>query len=247
MRREYLDSMKADGFGEFLVACENLRNCKYIIAESKISELLKAIADNRQLYAMFGAALVGFDYKTTFTRCINDKIFTLPTEPKTAIALVFRILMDMDSGKMLLRNFLEAYFYDDSINESYARFGLEVISPFESYCRMYISQSDVDSADMSQRYEDIGEKYRNDLKKDAISCVAGLIDHADGTITAIYDRQEYIACLKGLTRSIKADDDDAIISAFVGVKYAVAYFYKSDPDVTEMFKKLEYDIKHLFE
>lgn len=247
MRREYLDSMKADGFGEFLTACESLRNCKFILADTKITALLKSIADNKQLYSMFGAALLGFDYKTTFTECVSDNMFTLPTDPKTAIALVFRILMDIDSGKMPLRNFLEAYFYSESINESYARFGLEVVSPFESYCRMFISQAENEDAGISQRYDDMGEKHRNDLKVDALACVAALIDYADTAITGVYDRAEYNACLNGLVKNLKANDGDGIISSFLGVKYAVAYFFKSNPDVNDIFKKLEYDIKHLSE
>lgn len=247
MRREYLDSMTADGFGEFLTACENLRNSKYILAENKITALLKSVADNRQLYSMFGAALYGFDYKTTFSECVDGNMFALPTDPKTAIALVFRILMDIDSGKMPLRNFLEAYFYNESINESYAHFGLEVISPFESYCRMFISQSEKEGGDISVRYDDMSEKRRNDLKSDALACVAALIEYADTAITGMIDRAEYNACLNGLVRSIKAENGDDTISSFLGVKYAVAYFFKSDPDVNYIFKKLEYDIKHIFE
>ncbi|MDE7464135.1 MAG: hypothetical protein K2M48_03805 [Clostridiales bacterium] len=247
MRRDYLDSMKADGFGEFLNACETLRNCKYIIADSKIAALLKSIADNKQLYSMFGAALYDFDYKPTFTECVGGNMFALPTDPKTAIALVFRILMDIDSGKMPLRNFLEAYFYNESINESYARFGLEVISPFESYCRMFISQADTENADMSQNYDNMSDKRRKDLKTDALACVAALIDYADTAINGVYDRAEYNACLNGLVRNLKSDETDGTISAYIGVKYAVAYFFKSNPDVNDIFKKLEYDIKHLFE
>ncbi|MCH5162567.1 MAG: hypothetical protein J1G38_03660 [Clostridiales bacterium] len=239
--------MKADGFGEFLTACENLRNCKYILAESKITALLKTIADNKQLYSMFGASLLGFDYKTVFSECVSNNMFTLPTDPKTAIAIVFRILMDIDSGKMPLRNFLEAYFYSESVNESYARFGLEIVSPFESYCRMFISQAEGENADMSQRYDDMGEKYRNDLKADALVCLAALIDYANEAISGVYDRAEYTACLNGLVKNIKADDGDGIISSYLGVKYAVAYFFKSNPDVNEIFKKLEYNIKRLSE
>ena len=37
MRREYIDSMKAKGFGDFITACDELRSCKYILAENKIA------------------------------------------------------------------------------------------------------------------------------------------------------------------------------------------------------------------
>lgn len=266
MRRDYIDNMKADGFGEFLNACEELKNCKYVIAENKIAAVLKSIADNKQLYSMFGAALYGFDYKTTFTGSVGDSGFVLPSDPKTAIALVFRILLDIDSNIMPLRNFLEAYFYSESVNESYARFGLEVIAPFTAYCRSFFAQSDASVAatigiptdnasgkaqysavdgKIAQAYENVNSKIYKDLKSDAASCLAILLEIADDTITGVIDRAEYTACLNGLVRALKTDNYDDIISAFLGVKYAVAYFFKSSKNVLDIYKKLEYDIKHL--
>lgn len=262
MRRDYIDNMRADGFGEFLNACEELKNCKYVIAENKIAAVLKSIADNKQLYSMFGAALYGFDYKTTFTDCISDSGFVLPTDPKTAIALVFRILLDIDGNTMPLKNFLEAYFYSESVNESFARFGLEVIAPFIAYCRAFFVQSDAAAAKIAadedskapseavdgkiaQAYENVNSKMYKDLKSDASQCLAALLEIAEDTITGIIDRAEYSACLNGLMRMLKTDNYDDIISAFLGVKYAVSYFYKSNRNVLDIYKKLEYDIKHL--
>ncbi len=252
MRREYLDSMKTSGFGEFVSACDDIRNSKFIFAKGKITALLKSVADNKQLYSMFGAALVDFDYKRVFASCVNGSTFVLPQDPKTAIALVFRILMDIDDGAMPLQNFLEAYFYSESINESYARFVLEIIVPFETYCRMYFVRAAElpedflnDGDKLSQAYDEMGDKFREDLKADALACVEALIDIADSSITGIIDKAEYVACLNGLTRSIKTHDYDDIISSFLGVKYAVAYFFKTSKTVIDVYKKLEYDIKHL--
>ncbi len=250
MRRDYLENMKADGFEEFLSACESIKNCKYILAESKITALLKSIADNKRLYALFGNVLYGFDYNCVFSESVNGGVFSLPSDPASAIALVFRILLDIDSGKMSLRNFLEAYFYGVSINESYARFCLEIIAPFESYCRAAFSQPDLlvpisvrDGNDGQD--ETYSDKFRNELKADALKCVATLIDIADSVISGIIDRAEFTACLKGLVRAVNGDDYENIISSFIGVKYAVAYFFKSTKTVLDIYKKLEYDIKHL--
>lgn len=252
MRREYIDSMNAKGFGEFINACEELKNCKYVLAENKIAALLKSIADNKQLYSMFGAALYGFDYKSAFSECVVNGGFVLPNVPQKAIALVFRILVDIDSGKMPLANFLEAYFYSESLNESYARFGLEVVSPFLAYCRMLFVQADSQDNTLlspenpiSRAYDNVNDKFRADLRQNALECLNSLIDIADTAITGPIDKAEYIACLRGLIRAIKKSDYDDIISAFLGVKYAVAYFFTGNAAVTEIYKKLEYDIKHL--
>lgn len=244
MRRNYIDTMKAEGLTEFISACDALRNCKFVIAETKISALLKAIADNKQLYSMFGAALYGFDYQTVFSECISDNGFSLPTEPKKAIALVFRLLLDIDEERIPLQNFLEAYFYSVSVNESYARFCLEVIVPFEKYCRtMFENASAADFG--AEIMRTAGNKYRSSLKSDALNCVATLAEIGESMIENNFDRAEYTACLDGLTRALESNDYKNTISSFLGVKYAVAYFFRSAKTVQDVYKKLEYDIKNL--
>lgn len=245
MRRDYIESMKADGLGEFCSACEALRNCKFVVAETKISALLKSIADNRRLYSMFGVALYGFDYKNTFAECVGNNVFSLPADRKKAVALVFRILLDIDDGIMSLQNFLEAYFYGVSVNESFARFCLELIVPFESYCRELYSSADTAANENDLAMREAGGKFRAALKSDALDCISELVTIAETSIAVVIDRAEFTACLNGLTRAVNADDYDNIISAFLGVKYAVAYFFKSAKNVQDIYKKLEYDIKHL--
>lgn len=251
MRRNYMESMKADGYGEFLTACESLRNCKYVLAESKIAALLKSIADNKQLYSIFGVSLYGFDYNVTFAECVSNGTFTLPVNMKKAIALVFRLLFDIDSGKIELKNFLEAYFYSPMINESYARFCLEVITPFEAYCRelftnpVLLKNLQPQGNSVENAYDEVSGKFKADLRLDALNCVATLLDIAESMISGVIDKAEFSACLNGLTRAIKSDDYENIISAFLGVKYAVAYFFRSAKTVSDIYKKLEYDIKHM--
>lgn len=270
MRREYIDSMKAKGFGDFITACDELRSCKYILAENKIAALLKAIADNKQLYSMFAASLYDFNYQATFDECVMGNCFSLPTEPQKVVALVFRILVDLDSGKMPLQNFLEAYFYGESINDAYARFGLEVIAPFETYCRLYFTQTNAETvsnvfAELENSRQALGavatenglpaatraasdnsvERFQADLKNDAIQQVRALIDIADGTIIGQVDNAEYVTCLNGLLDALESRGYKDIIAAFLGVKYAVAYFFKNIKTVSDIFKRLDYDIKHL--
>lgn len=251
MRREYIDSMKGKGFGEFIRACEELKNCKYVLAENKITALLKSVADNKQLYSMFGAALYGFDYKTVFNDCVVGSGFKLPSEPQKAIALVFRILIDIDSGNMPLPSFLEAYFYSESVNESYARFSLEILAPFLSYCRMYFVKAEAQGAafleqdrNMSQAYDDVNNKFREDMRDDALASVHELLDFGDKEMSGI-ELAEYRACLCGFIRAVKRNNGDDTISAFLGVKYAVAYFFKGNDEALDMLKRLDYAVRHL--
>ena len=257
MRRDILDSMSSSGLDEFLTACANLKNCKYVLAENRIAALLKTIADNRQLYSMFSAALYGFDYHQTFSESIVGRSFVLPSEPKTAAALVFRILLSIDSGVMPLQKFLQAYFSGDArneayaINESFARFTLEIVTPFETYCKMLYAQmlsspTGVFGEDtLAQNYELDNSKFNEELKADALNALVTLADIAEQTIGNIVDRDEFIECVSGLQRALRADDGDNIVSSFFGVKFAVAYFFGSSESVSAIFKKIEYDITHL--
>lgn len=250
MRRNYLESMKSNGLSEFLSACDSLKNCKYVLAESKITALLKSVADNKQLYTMFASSLYGFDYTKTFNASLISGTFVLPTDPKKAIALVFRLLLDIDSGKIELRNFLEAYFYSPMINESYARFCLEVITPFRTYCNNLFGQpvslQDIPiKVELKEAYEEVNGKFRSDLRTNALDCIAELTEIAEKNIAGAIERAEYMACLNGLTRAIENNDHENMISAFLGVKYAVAYFFKSNRSALDVYKKLEYDIKHM--
>ncbi len=263
MRRDIIDGMNSSGFEEFFAACDELRNCKYVIAESKITALLKAIADNRQIYAMFASALKGFDYNKVFYECVSasDRMFVLPNDYKNAIALVFRILLDMDNGKIKLETFLEAYYSPGSVNEEYARFGLEIVAPFAAYCKMYFAQN-ADAADTSllelapaRRQNGTNllqsapppqtDGLDETLKKDALDCIIKLTDIGNDSINNFADRREYSVCLDGLSRALRLYGYDDIVSAFIGVKYAVLYFFSAMPDILAVYKKLEYDVKHL--
>ncbi len=265
MRRDYIESMKSGGLDEFIAACEDLKNSKYVIAENKIAAVLKSIADNRDLYTMFGSALYGFDYQSTFASCVGGSYFTLPSDAQKAVALVFRILLDIDSGRLSLANFLEAYFYSESINESYARFCLELITPFETYCRVLMSRpavpppimrekpsdaeniKEVGSVEtvVSETYNDVNNKFTESLKNDAFDCLKTLSDFGASAIVGVIDRDEFEACLDGLARSIRSGDNKYIISSFLGVKYAVSYFFKSTKTVIDVYKKLEFAVKRL--
>ena len=245
MRREYIDSMKAKGFGDFITACDELRSCKYILAENKIAALLKAIADNKQLYSMFAASLYDFNYQATFDECVMGNCFSLPTEPQKVVALVFRILVDLDSGKMPLQNFLEAYFYGES--QTNAETVSNVFAELENsrQARGAVATDSGLPAATRAASDNSVERFQADLKNDAIQQVRALIDIADGTIIGQVDNAEYVTCLNGLLDALESRGYKDIIAAFLGVKYAVAYFFKNIKTVSDIFKRLDYDIKHL--
>lgn len=123
----------------FFLACENLMNEKYNVADSRIAEVLKSIAESRALTDLFSAVTERFDYpsaKKTYLRfpatagSFHGKAM-LPKDRGEVIAFVFCLLVDMDAGRIKLDDFLLRYFYEDgSYTASYALFTERMLRPF---------------------------------------------------------------------------------------------------------------------
>lgn len=123
----------------FLDAGEDLINGKYILADIKIVNLLKAIASSETLVALFKNSLIDFDYEGAKKKyLVQNKYFSgdrgefvSPTSAKDLLAFTFNLLMDFDSKRLNLSDFLSKYFFEDgSFSASYSTFVNVVMRPF---------------------------------------------------------------------------------------------------------------------
>lgn len=149
----------------FFTACDELISGKYILADSKISELLKSIAASNELTTLFSAVTKEFNYTVAKQECLKFPLTPngtrgaayLPTDRAQAIAFVFCLLVEFDGGTMHLDEFLRKYFYEDgSYTASYSLFVTRMIRPFRDIvrnCFPYFG-SDED-ADAAQERKDI--------------------------------------------------------------------------------------------
>lgn len=127
----------------FFAACDELVEGKFLVADTKISELLKALADCRPLTEIFNAVTTDFDYaaakraylKYPAESSVHGAAY-LPTERTQILAFVFCLLVEFDGGSMKLNDFLLRYFYEDgSYTASYALFASRMIRPFRDIVR----------------------------------------------------------------------------------------------------------------
>lgn len=110
-----------------------LVNCKYILAERKISDLLKVITDSKMLYELFEYVTDGFDYYTFKSVCFPDdgNGVKMPVKESDLLALVFLLLMEIDMNKESLDGLCLKYFGSNETGQArYAAFVLKVIIPF---------------------------------------------------------------------------------------------------------------------
>lgn len=130
--------------GRFLSACDELIDSMFILADGKISELLKTIAASEELTGLFQAVTEGYDYEGAKKRYLRYPAEPhsargaayLPTDRREILAFVFCLLVEFDSGSMRFSDFLLRYFYEDgSYTASYTLFAARLIRPFRDIVR----------------------------------------------------------------------------------------------------------------
>ncbi len=133
----------------FLRRCDELMQSKFIIADTKIGELLQAIAASDLLYAFFRDVTGNFDYPAAKSKYMNyapygktQKKLLFPEDPAERLAFVFCLLMEFDNKTLDLGKFLQEYFYEDgSFYESFYAFCNQVIKPFRNAVKIMFTDS----------------------------------------------------------------------------------------------------------
>lgn len=138
----------------FLERADELIASKYILADVKIVNLLKAIAASEAMVAVFKNCLNGFDFaeakKKYFVKSKylnNNKYeYVYPSSSREVLAFTFNVLMDLDAKRIQLSELLNSYFYvDGSTSAGYAAFLNTMIVPFRDSVKV-IMESIIDGS-----------------------------------------------------------------------------------------------------
>lgn len=124
----------------FLTKCDDLKKCKFIMATTKLKDVLKCIVNCPELYGLFSAVTKEFNYPAMKQRClvtsddgyISKSHITLPRSLHDRLAFLFCLLVDFDRDSINLNDFLARYFTEDgSYAASYRAFCDGIIKPLE--------------------------------------------------------------------------------------------------------------------
>ena len=133
----------------FLNKCREVRNCKFIMATTKIKDLLKAIVNSADLYELFNTVAANFDYVAAKQTCFveaeggygNSKL-VLPDTIGDRLAFIFCLLVEFDRNDINFNAFLQKYYpKDGSYYASYQLFCDEIIGSLEVIiCDIYAEE-----------------------------------------------------------------------------------------------------------
>ena len=137
-----------DEISAFVTACNDACEAKFLLAEKKIADVLRTIADSPRLFAQFRGALSGYDriaeFQKSQTKVGGRSKLAVPQNQSKLMAYVFCLLMEIDSGKRSLREFLDEYFYHTNPTEEYALFASALLVPFRDVTE-YVFYNGVES------------------------------------------------------------------------------------------------------
>lgn len=132
---------------DFLEKCEEVRNCKFIMATTRIKDLLKSIVNSPELYELFNTVASNFDYNAAKQQAFleSDSAFygnsrvVLPDTVGDRLAFIFCLLVEFDRNDINLNVFLQKFYpKDGSYYASYHLFCDEVIGSLENIiCDIY--------------------------------------------------------------------------------------------------------------
>lgn len=125
----------------FIDKCEEVCSSKFIMASTRIKDLLKCIVSSSDLYLLFKEVTANFDYIAAKQRCLitySNGIFTknyivLPQTAGECLAFIFCLLVEFDRDTLNFNSFLQKYYSEDgSYYASYQEFCKQIIVPLEN-------------------------------------------------------------------------------------------------------------------
>lgn len=131
-----MENINENEIKDFLKACNDFINGKFILAEVKISKVLQEIAKSKDIYNVIAECLNGYDFEREFSKSrannlVGGSNFRLPIESHKIIPLVFCLLVEVDRKRIDFNYFLKTQFsHAETQKEEYEAFIATVMVPF---------------------------------------------------------------------------------------------------------------------
>lgn len=231
---------------DFLDKCGQLKRSKFIMATTRIKDLLISIVNSATLYELFHAVTEGFDYISAKRKCLvishegllDRSRLVLPENPADKLAFIFCLLVEFDHNTINFNEFLRRFFPEDgSYYSSFHSFCDKVITPFEDIIadlfrdELYGQQSVQDATRQAEQGDYSGQsaaqpnaaQQADPGAAEKLSAVSILIAREKNIISGLNiserDRQDGISMLSELERAIREGRGAAADALLRGYEY----------------------------
>lgn len=236
---------------DFLNKCEEIRKCKFIMATTKIKDLLKSIVNSPELYELFNTVVSKFDYMAAKQRCLLDgnngvysnSFVVLPDTVGERLAFIFCLLVEFDRDEINFNSFLQRYYpKDGSYYASYHAFCDEVIVSLEEIIKdVFSAELQEGEAQPSTAPSAVDAKPDSSLASN-ISYITLLIARESDFVTHSPlpedDKEAALKILNQLTVAVRACDKAQIEALVCGYNYFVSYSNEVSQDLDLLFNAI---------
>lgn len=212
----------------FLDKCDEAASCKFIMATTKIKDLLKCIANSGELYSLFSSVTENFDYPAMKANClvtVSDTLYersylTLPQNASQTLAFIFCLLIEFDSDTINFNDFLRRYYPEDG---SY-------YASYRAFCSVIIkSLRDIVAAtfaDALSAAEEVPQQINAEISQ-ILSVIEILLSeevhYIDGLAIDPVDKEGGFKILSAINSAVKAGNIENIDALVCGYNYFVLH------------------------
>ncbi len=236
---------------------DDLLSSNYILADKKITAVLKSVTASKLFYGLISFCADGYDYVASFNRAFNGGEFHRPKSDKELIALGFYLFSDFDSKRADLFKLLEAYFPADNYDKSYKEFCTEFLAPFKkaavTAAKAMLEVEDEEFSEYSENSFEGGREVAPEMQTFSSERKVYSTCYAD-VQKILYSEREKILNAKikedkktdlniilgALKDSLVLSDNPQIRVAFLSYKYAVMNFKRIDTEIDELERILKF-------
>lgn len=200
---------------QFNTACDEFVLGKYILADMKISSILKLITENEKLTNIVNSCLLDYDFNAEYKKyAISNEYesrFTLPVEDKEVIGFVYNLLYKFQTKTMNFYEFITKFFAEETANEkTFIEFAKMVIIPFKTainnlYTKRHIL---VETND-----------YKNNIYNKIMSTIKLILKSIDNYKLNMNQKEEFTMMLNSLYYASEKNDRKLVYSLMIGLDY----------------------------
>lgn len=210
----------------FLEKCDELKKCKFIMATTKIKDLLKCIVNSPELYRLFDTATKNFNYVEQKSKClvtVNDGFFNksrvvLPQTVGQRLAFIFCLLVEFDRNTLNFNDFLQKYFAEDgSYFASYQAFCKVIITGLEELIKQIFGEL-LDGA-----IDSVSNSSRSSLLSAVLISIEGEKQFISQSSVSDDEKENGLKILYALSEAVKAGDEALIDALICGYNYFILF------------------------
>ena len=248
----------------FSLRMDELISSNYLLADKKITNVLKTVAASKLFYELICFTATGFNYETYLVSLPKGQYFPLDNK-KNLIAFGFSLFSEIDQKKEDLLNILSLYYNAESFEKMFKLFADNFLVPFknivvdvvnellnstdgegasaEAHQSLQIKESvKTESAPVQLTIESVQptKKYLTcyrDIQKILIS-EKGKIIHCKHVKDA--EKSDLLVLLDRFKDCLFRGNKEAIKTAFISYKYAISAFKRIDSEVDDIERILKF-------